>query len=223
MSITNAILQWMADCPDVPFIGLSAPRRGRAAWANFTTTCSSPRRRASLIDAGYLADFVAFAPSDPDLSSVSTGADGDFKAGRVGRRDGRASITGDIVLNWLKRGENRPTIVFCVNRKHAQHVCERFVEAGVRGRVRWTATRRTMSRRRIFARFRSGETKVLCNVGVLTTGVDLPMSGASIDAQPTKSRILFVQKIGRGLRTAEGKANLRIHRSRRQSPAAWRA
>jgi DNA repair protein RadD len=40
------------------------------------------------------------------------------------------TITGDIVLEWQKRGENRPTFVFCVNRKHAQHVCERFVEAG---------------------------------------------------------------------------------------------
>ena len=60
------------------------------------------------------------------------------------------------------------------------------------------------TRKDMFARFRSGETKILCNVGVLTTGVDLDVR-CIIDAQPTKSRILFVQKIGRGLRTAEGK------------------
>jgi DNA repair protein RadD len=41
-------------------------------------------------------------------------------------------------------------------------------------------------------------------VNVLTTGVDLDVR-CVVDAQPTKSRILFVQKIGRGLRAAEGK------------------
>jgi hypothetical protein len=56
----------------------------------------------------------------------------------------------------------------------------------------------------IFARFSSGDTKVICNVNVLTTGVDLEVR-CIVDAQPTKSRILFVQKIGRGLRTATDK------------------
>ena len=44
---------------------------------------------------------------------------------------------------------------------------------------------------------------------MLTTGVDLDVR-CIIDAKPTKSRILFVQTIGRGLRTAEGKDHLLI-------------
>jgi superfamily II DNA or RNA helicase len=65
-------------------------------------------------------------------------------------------------------------------------------------------------REAMFDRLRCGETKILCNVGILTTGLDLPMVSCLIDAQPTKSRSLFVQKIGRGLRTAEGKDKLLI-------------
>jgi superfamily II DNA or RNA helicase len=61
----------------------------------------------------------------------------------------------------------------------------------------------------IFARFKSGVTRVICNVGVLTTGVNLDVR-CIIDAKPTKSRRLFVQTIGRGLRTAEGKDHLVI-------------
>ena len=61
----------------------------------------------------------------------------------------------------------------------------------------------------MFARFRSGATKILVSIGVLTTGFDADVR-CIIDAQPTKSRILFVQKIGRGLRTAEGKDKLII-------------
>jgi len=40
-------------------------------------------------------------------------------------------ITGDIVKTWLERGQDRPTLAYCVNRNHAQHVCERFLEAGI--------------------------------------------------------------------------------------------
>ena len=55
-----------------------------------------------------------------------------------------------------------------------------------------------------FNRFRSGETLVICNVGVLTIGVDLDVRCVVV-ARPTKSRILHVQVIGRGLRMAPGK------------------
>ena len=130
-----------------------------------------------------------------------------------------ASITADIVAEWLRRGENRPTIAFCVNRRHAQHVCERFLEAGVAaeyidgetpsGDDSYDPDPEGQTRRDMFARFRSGETKILVSIGVLTTGFDADVR-CIVDAQPTKSRILFVQKIGRGLRTAEGKDKLII-------------
>jgi DNA repair protein RadD len=60
-----------------------------------------------------------------------------------------------------------------------------------------------------FDRFRAGETRVICNVGVLTIGVDLDVR-CIVDAKPTKSRMLFVQTMGRGLRTAAGKDRLII-------------
>jgi hypothetical protein len=56
----------------------------------------------------------------------------------------------------------------------------------------------------IVARFKTGEVKVLCNVGVLTTGFDADVR-CVILARPTKSEILYTQMIGRGLRQADGK------------------
>jgi DNA repair protein RadD len=203
----KAVLQWMADCPKIPFIGLSATPWSRGLGKFYDDLLIAATTR-ELIDAGYLADFVAYAPSDPDLSSVSTGADGDFKEDELADVMDVPTITGDIVLEWQRRGENRPTFVFCVNRKHAQHVCERFVEAGAAAEY-LDGNTPDDERRRIFARFRSGETNVLCNVGVLTIGVDLDVR-CIVDARPTKSPIKFVQTVGRGLRTAEGKPNLRI-------------
>jgi DNA repair protein RadD len=200
------IFRWMNDCPGIPFIGLSATpwSRGLGKYYDDLIIAATPRE---LIDAGYLSDFTAFAPSEPDLSSVSTVA-GDFKQDELGDAMDKAQITGDIVATWLKRGENRPTIAFCVNRRHAQHIAERFEEAGVAVEYLDGETSRE-DREGMFARFRSGETKVLSSVGVLTTGFDADVR-CIVDAQPTKSRILFVQKIGRGLRTADGKDRLLI-------------
>ena len=58
--------------------------------------------------------------------------------------------------------------------------------------------------------FRNGDFKVVCNVGVMTTGVDLPFVSALIIARPTKSEMLYVQIVGRGLRTFEGKTDCLI-------------
>jgi len=162
---------------------------------------------ADLIRDGFLACFKIFAPSEPDLAGVKTIA-GDFHEGELADAMDRSVVTGDVIETWTKRGEGRSTLAFCVNRRHAQHVAERFAEAGVAAEYMDGATSRE-DREAIFNRFRSGSTRIICNVGVLVVGIDLHVR-CIILARPTKSRILFVQTIGRGLRTAEGKDHLLI-------------
>jgi DNA repair protein RadD len=199
--------RWMADCPDVPFAGLSATPWARGLGKYYDDLIIAATT-SDLIRDGFLSPFVAFAPSSPDLSGVST-VGGEFHQGELGDAMDRPTIVGDIVETWFQLGENRPTLCYCVNRKHAQHVCERFVEVGITAAYMDGETPRE-ERKETFDRFRSGETKIICNVGVLTTGIDLPNASCVIDAKPTKSKMLFVQTIGRGLRTEPGKDNLKI-------------
>jgi DNA repair protein RadD len=200
------IFRWMKDCPNLIFIGLSATpwSRGLGKYYDHLVIAATTRE---LIDQGFLSDFVAFAPSEPDLAGVRTVA-GEFQQDELADAMDRPAITGDIVETWLQRGEDRPTIAFCVNRNHAKHVAERFESAGVAVEYIDGETSRE-DRETVFARFRAGETKILCSVGVLTTGFDADVR-CVIDAKPTKSRVLFVQSIGRGLRTAPGKDRLII-------------
>jgi DNA repair protein RadD len=204
----KSVLKWMTD-PEwarVPFIGLSATPWARALGKYYDDLIVAATT-SDLIRDDYLSPFVAFAPSEPDLANVRTVA-GDFHEGELAEAMDRAIVTGDIVETWLKRGEGRSTFCFCLNRRHAQHVAERFLEADVATDYMDGTTSRE-DREAIFTRFRSGETRIICNVGVLTTGIDLDVR-AIIDAKPTKSRILFVQTIGRGLRKAERKDHLLI-------------
>jgi len=64
-------------------------------------------------------------------------------------------------------------------------------------------------RDKIRRQFQAGEVDVVCNIGCLTTGIDWDVR-CIVLGRPTKSEMLFVQLVGRGLRTAEGKADCLI-------------
>ena len=110
--------------------------------------------------------------------------------------------TGRALPIWLARGENRPTLLFGANRAHAKQLAEAFERAGV-ATAYCDAFTDSVERHMIERRFREGSVKICCSVRTLTTGVDWPVS-CIIDAAPTKSIMLHVQKIGRGLRVNPG-------------------
>ena len=110
----------------------------------------------------------------------------------------------DIVTTWMKRGENRPTFCFAVNRRHAQEIQAQFLNAGIpAGYV--DAYTPVEEREVMIDKLRTGELKIICNIGTMTTGVDAPFVSCIILARPTKSEMLYIQIIGRGLRTNPGK------------------
>jgi len=115
----------------------------------------------------------------------------------------RQPLVADIVQTWLKHGISRPTLCFAVNRLHAQHIQQQFEDAGIQtGYIDCDTP--ANERKELRRKFKSGEFQVVVNVGVLTMGVDWDVR-CIILARPTKSEILFVQIIGRGLRPADGK------------------
>ena len=143
----------------------------------------------------------------PDLAAVRTVA-GDFHEAELSDAANTPKLVGDIITNWHTRACDIATIAFCVDRNHARHVEQRFREAGVASEYLDGETPHA-AREAIFARFRSGTTKVIVNIDVLTAGFDADVR-CVIDARPTKSEMRFVQAVGRGLRTAPGKDRLLI-------------
>jgi len=162
---------------------------------------------AQLIDAGYLSKFRVFAPASPDLTGVRTVA-GDYRDDDLSKAMDKAPLIADVVNTWIDRGQDRPTLCFAVDRAHAKHLQQKFIEAGVAsGYI--DAYTKADERKEIARQFHHGEIKVVCNVGCLTTGIDWDVR-CIILARPTKSEILFVQMVGRGLRTADGKSDCLI-------------
>lgn len=196
--------QLMKDRPDVFFVGLSATPWAKGMgliWQDMVIPCDI----GSLIEDGYLSRFTVYAPDVPDLSGVKTRA-GEYAEDGLAEVMGDAHLMGSIVQTWLDKGENRPTLMFGVNRAHAKAVMAEFERAGIAAGY-CDAFTDSVERKVLERRFRSGEVKVACSVRTLTTGVDWPVS-CIIDAAPTRSQMLHVQKIGRGLRINEGTEDL---------------
>jgi DNA repair protein RadD len=186
---------------DIPIIGLSATpwTKGLGAYYEELIVAGTTE---DLIEKGNLSPFRVFAPSHPDLKGVRTVA-GDYHEGDLSSAMNKAPLIADVVQTWLRLGEGRPTLCFGVDRAHAKHLQQQFEVAGVPCGYQDAHTD-DADRREIKRKFHSGEFKVVCNVGTLTTGVDWDVR-CIIFARPTKSKMLFVQIAGRGLRTAEGK------------------
>jgi len=195
--------EWMAreDWRRVPFIGLSATpwTKGLGKYYDDLIIATTT---TDLIKAGHLSPFRVFAPSHPDLSKVRTVA-GDYHEGDLSKAMDKAPLTADIVRTWLDKAEGRPTFVFAVDRAHAQSLANRFQSSGVStGYIDANTPRQ--EREVIRRKFHAKAIQVVCNVGCLTTGVDWDVR-CIVLARPTKSEMLYVQMIGRGLRTAPGK------------------
>lgn len=197
---SDVVARMMAERKDVFFIGLSATpwAEGMATrWDDLVIPCTM----SDLIGAGYLSQFTAFAPDVPDLSGVKVRA-GEYVESGLEAVMGDAKVMGNVVATWLEKAHNRPTLCFAVNRRHAQELAEQFRKNGVAtGYV--DAFTDGAERSFLNGQFRAGEISVICSVRTMTTGVDLPV-GCIIDAAPTRSEMLHVQKIGRGLRVNPG-------------------
>lgn len=199
----DSIRKWISDesWGNVPFIGLTATPWARGMGSDWQTLLR-PTSIVELIDSGYLSKFRVLAPPPPDLEGVRITA-GDFNEKDLSAACNRMEIVGNVIETWLKQAEGRSTLCYGVDRAHAKHLQERFIESGIATEYVDCDTP-LFEREEIFQRFQSSETKVICNVATLDTGIDLDVR-CIVDARPTRSRIRFVQTIGRGLRTAEGK------------------
>jgi len=197
----DAVNKYIADNPGKLFVGLSATPYSKGLGDHWDDLII-PTSIAELIEQGYLSKFRVFAPSHPDLSGVKI-IGGDYHEGQLSERMSGAKIVADVVGTWLDKGDDQPTLCFAVDRGHAQALHDQFASVGVTSAYVDANTERE-ERKRIIDQFQAGEVKVICSIGTMTTGVDVDCR-CIIMARPTKSEILFVQCIGRGLRTAPGK------------------
>lgn len=98
-----------------------------------------------------------------------------------------------------RTGAYPSTVLFAPLVRSAEAFCHAFRRAGISSEVIHGAMPGQL-RRAALDYYEAGTLPVICNAMVLTEGWDSPRTQCVIVARPTKSRALFVQMAGRGLR-----------------------
>ncbi|KAF9822124.1 hypothetical protein IEO21_00118 [Rhodonia placenta] len=148
-----------------------------------------------------------------DLTGVTVNSrTGDFNATSLAHVINTSTVNRLIVQTWLDRAaDRRSTLVFCVNLAHVRALTDAFREAGIDARYVYSGTP-AVERRALVEMFKAGGFPVLVNCAVLTEGTDIPNIDCVVVARPTRSRNVFAQMIGRGMRLSPdtGKEDCRI-------------
>jgi superfamily II DNA or RNA helicase len=153
-----------------------------------------------MIEAGYLVRPRYVVPTDVDLAHLKINPKtGDYVEEELEAEFDRPRYIGEIVDCWMEHARGMSTITFGITQKHARHILERYLAAGVRAEYVDADTPKS-ERIGIFQRIQSGETTVLVNVFVATYGIDLPKVRCIQLARATKSLVTYQQIGGRGLR-----------------------
>jgi superfamily II DNA or RNA helicase len=199
--------------PHAKLLGVSAtPARldgqglGTACGGCFDDIVSGPPI-AELVRDGYLSPCRIFTPVERlDLRGVRTRA-GDYVTADLERAMGGAQIIGSAVASYREHADHLPTIVFCISVAHAEQMAQRFRDAGYRSTCAHGGTP-VAERDVAIAGLGNGSIEVLTACDLISEGLDVPVVGAVILLRPTKSLVLFMQQVGRGMRPAPGKQHL---------------
>lgn len=163
-----------------------------------------------MIKEGYLVHPVARSIEVPGLNLASTRV----TAGDLNARDLASALDDShaftaIAEEWCASASERPTVVFMPDVATCHRMADAFkAVCGASAEV-ISGEMGGDARRAAYARFDSGDTRILVSCMVLTEGFDAPQTSCVIIGRPTLNPGLYIQMVGRGLRLhpASGKTD----------------
>lgn len=187
---------WRLDCKGLGQYVDGAP----TLFSNMVTGATY----AELMTDGFILDPVVCCPWSPDLSGVAVNQKGEYDADELAAICDTPQTTADIVRRWEDLANGARTVVFAASIENSHHIVAAFNAAGVKAEHLDGETD-TDLRDAILKRLESGETTVVSNFNVLGEGWDCPACEVCILNRPTTSLALYMQMVGRVLRTSPGK------------------
>lgn len=176
---------------DVPVIGCTAtPFKASALMTHYFDEIAFSLSLQELIDMGFL---VA-----PKLFEIT-------RAGNIVEE-----VIAQVMAIYQEKEKGNKAIFFMQTIEDAKALATAFIGVGVNARA-VTSELVGEYRDSILGGFNDGDIDVLTTVNVLTAGFDAPKVEAIFMPYATQSATQYLQRIGRGLRTAAGKTECRIY------------
>lgn len=115
----------------------------------------------------------------------------------------------ELIFQKYSQYRKKSTIAFCAGIKHCKAMYTFFTAKEVTCAMILGETPLT-ERQNLMSDFKEGKISILFTVDVFNEGVDIPCIDTVMFLRPTNSYTIFIQQLGRGLRTYEGKEKLRV-------------
>ena len=165
---------------------------------------------AELIEQGYLSP-IKYFKDDVDTSELvvnTTGAD--FTTESLEKFWNTKRLRRVAQAVQYADEHHKRTLIFCSSITQAENASDLIAALGIASAV-VTSKTPAKEREEIVQAYREGAIKHLLNVGVFTTGFDVPELDCIVLARPTMSLALYYQMIGRGVRLDPGAPDKVLH------------
>ena len=151
-----------------------------------------------LIIDGYLCDVKCYRIQTKDKIETANKTS-DFRLIEIKNLD-NYSRNKLIYDTYFQNCLGKKTLIFCISVSHAEKIAKYLRdEKGIKA-FHISGDQSIKHRKEVLQKFKCGQIEVLTNCQLLTEGFDEPSIECLIIARPTKSKSLYCQMIGRGVR-----------------------
>ena len=118
----------------------------------------------------------------------------------------------DLIFKYYQKYRSRRALGFCCSRKHAEEMVREFSLRGIPSAAVYSSGNGAFSENRDTAvrKLIDQEIRVIFSVDMFNEGLNIPVLDMVMFLRPTESPTVFLQQLGRGLRTSRGKEYLNV-------------
>ncbi len=118
----------------------------------------------------------------------------------------------DLIYKHYKKYRSKRALGFCCSRQHAEEMAEEFCKRGIAAVAVYSNADGEYAEGRDSAieKLKNQEIQVIFSVDMFNEGVDIAALDMVMFLRPTESPTVFLQQLGRGLRTSKGKEYLNV-------------
>lgn len=198
--------------PEARFLGVTATpwRMNHSGFRSIFDKLILTQSVKKFISQGYLApyNYYSLKPS----CWVQDAINGIRKFDKWGDYDEHAlidtmdlgHIRAQLVASYQKFAKGKKGIIYSINKQHSANICNDYRRLGVRI-VDIDDSTPSAIRKQYVDEFKEGKIDIIVNVNIFSEGFDCPDIEFIQLARPTRSLTMYLQQVGRGLRTTEGK------------------
>ena len=163
-----------------------------------------------LIESGYLARPRYYGYGGlVDITRLDTNKSGEFKDSQIESEFIKSEVPQAVTEKILELCDGRTGIIFNAGVEQSQIQTQLLNAAGI-PTVHLDANTPFKERQMYFDKLASGEIRCISSIGCLTEGFDVPSISFVVLSRATKSRALYIQMCGRGLRISPDKIDCLI-------------